>query len=63
MDQILKDMKMIAEGIKTTRSTYDLSRKLNVPMPITEQVYNILYQGKDPKEAVTELMTRDLKVE
>ena len=63
LDQILKDMKMIAEGIKTTRSTYDLSRKLNVPMPITEQVYNILYQGKDPKEAVTELMTRDLKVE
>ena len=63
LDQILKDMKMVAEGIKTTRSTYDLSRKLNVPMPITEQVYNILYQGKDPKEAVTELMTRDLKVE
>ena len=63
LDQILKDMKMVAEGIKTTRSTYDLSSKLNVPMPITEQVYNILYQGKDPKEAVTELMTRDLKVE
>ena len=63
LDQILKDMKMVAEGIKTTRSTYDLSRKLNVPMPITEQIYNILYQDKDPKEAVTELMTRDLKVE
>jgi glycerol-3-phosphate dehydrogenase (NAD(P)+) len=56
-------MKMVAEGIKTTRSAYDLSRKLNVPMPITEQVYKILYQKKDPKEAVTELMTRDLKVE
>ena len=63
LDQILKDMKMVAEGIKTTRSAYDLSSKLNVPMPITEQVYNILYQDKDPKEAVTELMTRDLKVE
>ena len=63
LDQILKDMKMVAEGIKTTRSAYHLSEKLNVPMPITEQVYNILYQKKDPKEAVTELMTRDLKVE
>ena len=63
LEQILKDMKMVAEGIKTTRSAYDLSRKLNVPMPITEQVYNILYQKKDPKEAVTELMTRGLKVE
>ncbi len=63
LDQILKDMKMVAEGIKTARSAYDLSRKLDVPMPITEQVYNILYQKKDPKEAVTELMTRDLKVE
>ena len=63
LDQILKDMKMVAEGIKTAQSAYDLSSKLNVPMPITEQVYNILYQGKDPKEAVTELMTRDLKVE
>lgn len=61
--QILKDMKMVAEGIKTTRSAYDLSKKLHVPMPITEQVYNILYRNKDPKEAVTELMTRDLKVE
>ena len=63
LDQILKDMKTVAEGIKTTRSAYDLSKKLNVPMPITEQVYNILYQKKDPKEAVTQLMTRDLKVE
>jgi glycerol-3-phosphate dehydrogenase (NAD(P)+) len=63
LDQILKEMKMVAEGIKTTRSAYDLSKKLRVPMPITEQVYNILYRNKDPKEAVTELMTRDLKVE
>jgi glycerol-3-phosphate dehydrogenase (NAD(P)+) len=63
LDQILKEMKMVAEGVKTTRSAYDLSKKLGVPMPITEQVYKILYRNKDPKEAVTELMTRDLKVE
>ena len=63
LTQILKDMKMVAEGIKTTKSAYDLSKKMNVEMPITEQVYNILYHDKDPKEAVIELMGRDLKVE
>lgn len=63
LTQILKDMKMVAEGIKTTKSAYDLSKKMNVEMPITEQVYNIIYHDKDPKEAVTELMGRDLKVE
>jgi glycerol-3-phosphate dehydrogenase (NAD(P)+) len=60
---ILKDMKMVAEGIETTRSSFDLSRKMEVEMPITEQVYNILYQNKNPKDAVAELMRRDLKME
>ena len=63
LNQILKDMNMVAEGIKTTKSVCDLSKKIDVEMPITEQVYNILYRDKDPKEAVTELMGRDLKVE
>jgi len=54
---------MVAEGIKTTKAAYDLSKKMEVAMPITEQVYYIFYQNKNPKEAVTELMTRDLKVE
>jgi glycerol-3-phosphate dehydrogenase (NAD(P)+) len=63
LTQILKEMKMVAEGIKTTKSASDLSKKMNVEMPITEQVYNILYHDKDPREAVTELMNRDLKVE
>ncbi len=60
---ILKDMRMVAEGIETTRSSFDLSRKMNVEMPITEQVYYILYQHKNPKDAVVELMRRDLKME
>jgi len=60
---ILEDMRMVAEGIKTTKSAYDLSKKMKVEMPITEQVYYILYQNKNPKEAVTELMGRDLKIE
>jgi glycerol-3-phosphate dehydrogenase (NAD(P)+) len=63
LTQILKDMKMVAEGIRTTRSAYDLSKRMKVEMPITEQIYNILCRDKNPKEAVTELMGRDLKVE
>ena len=63
LNHILKDMRMVAEGIKTTKSAYDLSKKKGISMPITEQVYFILYQDKNPKEAVTELMDRELKVE
>jgi glycerol-3-phosphate dehydrogenase (NAD(P)+) len=63
LSQILKEMKMVAEGIKTAESAYDLSTKMKVAMPITEQVYYILYQNKNPRDAVSELMTRDLKVE
>ena len=63
LNHILKNIRMVAEGIKTTKSAYDLSKKKGIPMPITEQVYFILYQDKNPKEAVTELMDRELKVE
>ena len=63
LSQILKEMRMVAEGIKTAESAFDLSRKMKVAMPITEQVYYILYQNKNPRDAVNELMTRDLKVE
>ena len=62
LSHILKDMRMVAEGIETAKSSYDLSKKMKVEMPIIEQVYYILYQNKDPKEAVIELMGRDLKV-
>jgi glycerol-3-phosphate dehydrogenase (NAD(P)+) len=63
LTQILEDMRMVAEGVKTTKSAYDLSKKIRVEMPITEQIYYILYHNKNPKEAVTELMSRDLRVE
>ena len=63
LTHILKDMRMVAEGVNTTKAAYDLSKKMKVEMPITEQVYYILYQNKNPREAVTELMGRDLKVE
>ena len=56
-------MNMVAEGVKTTLSAYQLAVKLGVEVPITEQVYRILYEGKDPRRAVTDLMQRELKPE
>ena len=61
--EITARMKMVAEGIKTAKSAHQLARKMNVVMPIVDQVYEILYQDKDPQQAVKELMTRDLRVE
>ena len=60
---ILDKMEMVAEGIRTTQSVYDLSKKYQVEMPISEGVYQILFNEKNPKEIVSELMTRDLKLE
>ena len=60
---ILDKMDMVAEGIRTTQSVYDLSKKYQVEMPISEGVYQILFNEKNPKEIVSELMTRDLKLE
>jgi len=63
LDHILGDMQQVAEGVKTTRSAYDLSRKIGVDMPITETVYGVLYEGLSPKAAVVELMTRPPRAE
>jgi glycerol-3-phosphate dehydrogenase (NAD(P)+) len=63
LKEITGSMNMVAEGIKTTRSTYELGKKSGVDMPITTKVYQILYEGKNPKEAVKELMGRELKAE
>lgn len=63
LEEITGGMRMVAEGIKTARSAYELSVKMAVPMPITREVYRILYEGRDPKDAVKELMLRDLKAE
>ncbi len=58
IDTILKEMSMVAEGVKTTNSVYAMAEKYKVEMPITNQVYRVLYQGLDPKDAVNELLTR-----
>lgn len=63
LDEILNQMRMVAEGVKTTLSAYQLAQKLGVSMPITEQMYQVLYQDKDPEQAVADLMTRALTSE
>jgi len=63
LNDILSDMKMVAEGVRTSKSLYNLSRKVGVEMPISHAVYRILYEDLSPKEAVFLLMTRDLKDE
>ncbi len=63
LEQILSEMVMVAEGVKTTRSTRDLSQKLGIEMPITDAVYSVLFENKMPKQAVSELMGRTMKEE
>ena len=63
LDEILVEMKMVAEGVKTSKSAHDLAAKLGVEMPISEQVYQVLHKGKTATQAVEDLMSRDLKPE
>jgi glycerol-3-phosphate dehydrogenase (NAD(P)+) len=63
LEEILAGMTMVAEGVKTTLSAFHLAEKLRVEVPITDQMYRILYTNKDPRRAVTDLMLRDLKPE
>ena len=63
LPDILAEMIMIAEGIATTQSAYDLARKVGVETPIVDQVHKILFEGKDPLKACSDLMTRDPKGE
>lgn len=63
IEQIEKEMEMVAEGIKTTKSVYELAQKHSIEMPILEQVYNIIYEDKSCSEAVKDLLKRELKVE
>ena len=54
---------MVAEGVRTTRSAHALAQKHSVDMPITHQVYRVLFEGADPRPSLTELMVRDAKSE
>jgi glycerol-3-phosphate dehydrogenase (NAD(P)+) len=60
---ILAGMKMVAEGVMTSRAAVDLSRRTGVPMPVSEQVHLILHEGKEVRQAVSELFARALRTE
>ena len=62
-EEIVSGMKMVAEGVKTSCSAYNLAKKMNIEMPITTEVYNIIYQERNPRDAVKDLMDRELKDE
>lgn len=63
LDDILKQMGMVVEGVRTTKASYKFAEKENVDMPITRGLYQILFEDKDPKKVVEQLMNRDKREE
>jgi glycerol-3-phosphate dehydrogenase (NAD(P)+) len=63
LDEVINEMEMIAEGVRTTRSVYNLSKHHGVEVPITEAVHAILFDDKSPRKMVKRLMTRSAKHE
>jgi glycerol-3-phosphate dehydrogenase (NAD(P)+) len=63
LEDILGEMREVAEGVKTTRSIYELGRRLEIEMPITASIYALLYEDKPALDAANELMGRPLKRE
>ncbi len=61
--EILQQSKMVVEGVFTSESAYELGKRSKIEMPITEEIYSTIFEDKDPKEAINELMTRDRKNE
>ncbi len=63
VEETIEKVNMVVEGIKTTRSAYELAKKHQVSMPITEEIYDVIYRDGNVKEAVINLMLRDKKPE
>ena len=63
LDDILASMKMVAEGVRTTKAAYELAQKAGVDMPITAEMHAVMFEGKDPRVAVFDLMAREPKAE
>ncbi|MCA9027910.1 MAG: NAD(P)-dependent glycerol-3-phosphate dehydrogenase [Planctomycetaceae bacterium] len=63
LDEIMTHMASIAEGVNTTRSVHDLARQMHIEMPITNEIYSVLYEGKSPLEATETLMQRPPRAE
>lgn len=63
LKDVLKETEMVVEGVATSKSAFELAKKYDVEMPITTEIYKVLYENKDPKRAVHDLMTRAPKGE
>lgn len=63
LDDVLEQMGMVVEGVRTTRAAYEFSIKQQIEMPITEGLYNILFNDQSPKDVVEQLMNRDKREE
>lgn len=63
LQETLGEIKMVVEGVNTVQAAYKLAKEHNVEMPITNAIYEVLFQGKNTKQAVLELMSRDGKAE
>ncbi len=63
LKETLDEVKMVVEGVTTTKAAYELAKKYGVSMPITAEAYKILFEGKEPGQAVIDLMMRDKKHE
>ena len=63
LDEILRDAKFVAEGIKTSKSARQLSERHGIEMPIASEMYRVLYEGDSPRGGLQRLMTRSLKAE
>ena len=63
LKEAMDEMGMMAEGVFTAQSVVDLAEKLDVNVPICREVYRVLFEDKDPRQAIADLMTRDLRDE
>ena len=59
----LKEMVMVAEGVKTSHAAIEMARRVQVDVPITKEVYQVLFEGKKAKEALGSLLARSAKPE
>jgi len=63
LPQILEELGQVAEGVETAEKIFQLSKQLGIQMPIVEQVYNVIYQQKPAKQAVHDLLNREIRAE
>jgi len=63
LTHVMKHMQMVVEGVTTAKAAYELSKRYKVDMPITREIYLVLYKNKSPNKAVRDLMSRDKKAE